>query len=56
MERETAMQLDEEWIALMVRAKDMGLSIEDVRSFLKRAPHQMEALLVVGDVKEAESR
>ncbi|EKN70020.1 hypothetical protein BABA_07386 [Neobacillus bataviensis LMG 21833] len=28
--------IDQEWMALILEAKDLGLSIEDVRDFLNR--------------------
>ncbi|MFJ7725002.1 anti-repressor SinI family protein [Neobacillus sp. NPDC097160] len=32
--------IDQEWMALIFEAKELGLSIEDVRDFLNRDHHQ----------------
>ncbi len=32
--------IDQEWIALIVEARQLGLSIEDVRKFLSRDSHE----------------
>lgn len=32
-----ALQLDEEWVELIGSARSMGLSLEDIRLFLKQA-------------------
>jgi DNA-binding transcriptional MerR regulator len=54
MEQVTFMGLDEEWIELILTARNRGLSVEDIRAFLKRDSCKTEELLPVTDAGNKE--
>jgi DNA-binding transcriptional MerR regulator len=49
MDQVTFMGLDEEWIDLILTARDRGMCVDDIRAFLRRDSNKTEELLSVTD-------
>lgn len=54
MEQVTFMGMDEEWVDLIIKARNLGLSIDEIRAFLRRDFYKVEALLPVTDTENKE--
>lgn len=54
MDQVTFMGLDEEWVDLILRARSLGLSVDDIRAFLGRSSNKEEAMVLVTDAGDKE--